>query len=197
VAIQAVLFCLHNTLLTFKHIRLGYSVENLFQPCYSLFHQYFFKKLGGKLMKKICIGCGEERDVEQDFNWKYKERGIRNTRCKYCQSELSKVHYRNNKQAYLARAHIRDVHVIDDNRRRIADYLSAHSCVDCGCADVRVLEFDHVHGEKSGNIARMVGEGYSWATIEAEIVKCEVRCANCHRIRESKKNGSWRHFYDL
>ncbi len=37
-------------------------------------------------MKKICLGCGEERDAEQDFSWKYKERGIRRTRCKFCQS---------------------------------------------------------------------------------------------------------------
>lgn len=38
-------------------------------------------------MNKICSSCGEERDAEQDFNWKYKDRGIRNTRCKSCQSQ--------------------------------------------------------------------------------------------------------------
>jgi len=35
-------------------------------------------------MKKICPDCGQERDAEQDFIWKYKDRGIRNTRCKFC-----------------------------------------------------------------------------------------------------------------
>lgn len=148
-------------------------------------------------MMKVCTGCGEERDAEKDFSWKYKDRGIRNTRCKLCTAQVSKQHYRDNKQSYLTRIRKREVQIIEDNHKRIADYLFSHPCVDCGCADVRVLEFDHVRGQKSGNIARMVGEGYSWATIEAEIGKCEVRCANCHRIRESERHGWWRHFYEM
>lgn len=128
-------------------------------------------------MKKICPGCGQERDAEQDFNWRHKERGIRQTRCKYCQSQVSKQHYQNNKQSYFDRVRIREVLVIEDNQKRLADYLRNHPCVDCGQTDIRVLEFDHVHGNKSNNIASMVGEGFSWSTIEAEIAKCEVRCA--------------------
>lgn len=148
-------------------------------------------------MKKICTSCGQERDAEQDFNWKYKDRSMRNTRCKYCQSLVSKRHYQNNKQSYLDRARIREIQVIEDNQRRLAHYLSCHPCIDCSQTDVRVLEFDHVRGKKSGNISRMLGLGFSWPTIEAEIAKCEVRCANCHRIRESKKGGWWRHFFGL
>lgn len=145
-------------------------------------------------MKKICPGCGEERDVENDFTWKYKDRDIRQTRCKCCQSQINKRHYQNNKQSYLDRVRIREVGVIENNRKRLADYLRHHPCVDCGQTDIRVLEFDHVRGNKSNNIARMVGEGFSWSTIEAEIAKCEVRCANCHRIMESEKRGFWRRF---
>lgn len=50
-------------------------------------------------MKKICTRCKEERDAESDFNWKDKSRGVRHSRCKFCQSQLSKDHYENNKQA--------------------------------------------------------------------------------------------------
>lgn len=148
-------------------------------------------------MKKICSSCGVERDAEQDFNWKYKDRGIRNTRCKFCQSQVSKQHYKNNKQSYLERVRTREVLVIADNQQRLAHYLISHPCVDCGCIDVRVLEFDHVRGKKSGNISRMVGEGFSWGAIEAEIAKCEVRCANCHRIKEGERRGWWRNIPDL
>lgn len=109
-----------------------------------------------------------------------------------CQSQVSKQHYKNNKQSYVNRTRVRDVLVTEDNRRKFAEYLSCHPCVDCGEADIRMLDFDHVRGKKSDEISRMVNIGYSWPTIKAEIAKCEVRCANCHRIRESKKNGSWR-----
>lgn len=144
-------------------------------------------------MKKICAGCGEERDAEKDFNWKYKDRGIRSTRCKSCQSRISKCHYQENKQAYIARAHARDGKIVADNQRRLAAYLACHPCVDCGLADIRVLEFDHVRGAKKDNIGRMLEQGCSWATIEAEITKCEVRCVNCHRIKTSERSGFWRH----
>ncbi|MBA2286889.1 MAG: hypothetical protein H0W02_15565 [Ktedonobacteraceae bacterium] len=148
-------------------------------------------------MKKICSGCGQERDAELDFSWKYKDRGIRGTRCKLCQSQISKQHYKNNKQSYFDRVRTREVLVIENNQKRLADYLHRYPCIDCGQTDMRLLEFDHVRGNKSNNIARMVGQGFSWSTIEAEIAKCEVRCANCHRIREGEKRGWWRNLFNL
>jgi hypothetical protein len=148
-------------------------------------------------VEKICPGCGEVRDAEWDFNWRHKERGIRQTQCKYCLSQVSKRHYKNNKQSYLDRVRTREVLVIEDNQKRLADHLHRHPCVDCGQTDIRVLEFDHVYGNKLNNIARMVGEGFSWSTIEAEIAKCEVRCANCHRIKTNERSGWWRHLLGL
>src|SRR5690242_9739272 len=100
-------------------------------------------------MKKVCTYCGVERDAENDFNWKYKDRGIRNTRCKLCQSQASKQHYTKNKQSYLNRTRAREILVTEDNQKRLAEYLSLHPCVDCGRTDIRILEFDHVRGKKS------------------------------------------------
>src|ERR1035438_3260146 len=70
-------------------------------------------------------------------------------------------------------------------RREYAAALKvAIGCVDCGyAASPYALDFDHVRGEKVGNVARMLSSNYAWSTIEAEIAKCEVRCANCHRVR--------------
>src|SRR5713101_3507910 len=76
----------------------------------------------------------------------------------------------------------RNQRISEDNRTKLFAYLSQHPCVDCGETDAHVLEFDHVKGKKSNNISKMVMDGYSWSTIETEIAKCEVRCANCHRI---------------
>jgi hypothetical protein len=143
-------------------------------------------------MKKVCTSCGLEREAEEDFRWEYKARGIRMTRCKYCQSELSKLHYKKNKQAYKDRSLLRKNQILIENKYRLYNYLSSHPCVDCGKTDIRIFEFDHVYGQKSGEISDLLRQGYNWSTIEIEMTKCEVRCANCHRIKTFQGAGSWR-----
>jgi hypothetical protein len=59
--------------------------------------------------------------------------------------------------------------------------LSTHPCVDCREDDIIVLEFDHVRGSKRKELSRLVNAGASVASLLAEVEKCEVRCANCHR----------------
>jgi hypothetical protein len=66
--------------------------------------------------------------------------------------------------------------------------------VDCGETDIVVLEFDHVGeaGSKQFNISDATRFGYGMAKIKAEIAKCEVRCANCHR-KKTYERGGWAH----
>jgi hypothetical protein len=68
------------------------------------------------------------------------------------------------------------------NRNFVKDYLSKHPCIDCGNGNIVVLDFDHVTDTKIANISRMVANGASFKTLLKEVLKCEVRCANCHRI---------------
>lgn len=57
-------------------------------------------------------------------------------------------------------------------------------CADCGVSyPPCVMDFDHVRGDKKNNVATLVASHYGVATISAEIKKCEVVCANCHRLR--------------
>jgi hypothetical protein len=60
---------------------------------------------------------------------------------------------------------------------------------DCGEKNPVVLEFDHIQDKKC-DISRMLANGLSIKTIKAEISKCEVRCANCHR-RKTAKDYNW------
>jgi hypothetical protein len=148
---------------------------------------------------KICTRCGLERDAEEDFRWGNRKQAIRAMRCKYCQSELSKLHYQNNKQSYKDRTRLRKTQLLSENKPRLQVYLSTHPCIDCGQIDIRVLEFDHVREQKSGEISDLLRQGHSWSTIETEIAKCEIRCANCHRIRTFENHDrNWRNIpYDL
>ena len=143
-------------------------------------------------MKKICSSCREGRDAEKDFRWEYKDQGIRQTRCRYCQAELAKIHYKNNKQVYVERARTRKAKMLIENKPRLHAYLSMHPCVDCGQSDIRILEFDHVRGQKIGEIGDLFRGGFGWSIIETEITKCEVRCANCHRIKTFERSSNWR-----
>jgi hypothetical protein len=74
-------------------------------------------------------------------------------------------------------------------RRFITAYLAEHPCVDCGEGDARVLDFDHL-ADKAELVSALVARGAPRARIEAEIAKCEVRCANCHR-RVTARRAGW------
>lgn len=75
-------------------------------------------------------------------------------------------------------------------REYISEYLSTHPCVNCGERDPIVLEFHHVRGEKTLEVSRLIGRGASLEAIKAEIDKCDVVCANCHR-RITSENQGW------
>jgi tRNA G26 N,N-dimethylase Trm1 len=70
----------------------------------------------------------------------------------------------------------------DRNRAKVTEFLLVHPCTDCGEKDVRVLEFDHRKNKIRG-VGEMIIGHFSWKRIMAEIKKCDVRCANCHRRR--------------
>ena len=76
-------------------------------------------------------------------------------------------------------------------RRNLISHLRAHPCVDCGEADIEVLEFDHQR-DKTHNVGYLVHGGYGWRRVKEEIDKCEVVCANCHRRRTLRQQNSYR-----
>jgi hypothetical protein len=55
-------------------------------------------------------------------------------------------------------------------------------CHDCKQTyPVVVMEFDHARGEKVTTVSSMTS--YPIAAVLAEIAKCDVVCANCHKLR--------------
>ena len=75
-------------------------------------------------------------------------------------------------------------------RKYVRDHLLTHSCVDCGENDPVVLDFDHVRGKKKAEVTKLAADGYTTKAIQAEIDKCDIRCANCHRRRHANERSA-------
>lgn len=100
---------------------------------------------------------------------------------KHHQAYAARDHYLRNKERVKKTAKYYTNSQRKILRRIKTDYLRLHPCVDCGETDVDVLEFDHVRGIKSAEISALVNGAVATETLRAEMDKCEVRCANCHR----------------
>jgi hypothetical protein len=97
--------------------------------------------------------------------------------------EYMREWYRNHRDEHLA-------WVTKVNRRARAAMialvaeLKSQPCTDCGGHFPHfVMDFDHVRGTKQGIISRMSKGRAALAKILDEIDKCEIVCANCHRLR--------------
>lgn len=136
-------------------------------------------------MEKVCRKCKEKKPLDQ-FNRNKAQRDGLQTSCRGCDNKRAKNYYQANREKLIVQINERALQRIFELRCRVLQYLSTHPCVDCGNDDLVTLEFDHVRGKKEDSVKRMVNDGVSWHLIEKEIAKCEVRCANCHRIRTAK-----------
>lgn len=61
--------------------------------------------------------------------------------------------------------------------------LKAEPCTDCGGRfPPECMDYDHLHNKKR-EIGRLKRDTGSSRRLLEEIAKCELVCANCHRIR--------------
>jgi hypothetical protein len=68
------------------------------------------------------------------------------------------------------------------SRRAFINSFKDKPCTYCGeQLPPWCMDFDHVRGEKLKNVSHMLYS--SFTRIKAEIDKCELVCANCHRVR--------------
>jgi hypothetical protein len=145
------------------------------------------------MSEKKCNHCGEWKD-EEDFSWRYKSLGIRNKACKKCMVEFNRNYY----QGEAGERHLQQVKERTDKARAEAkefvyQFLLTHPCQSCGEADPRVLEFHHREpSRKDMDITHMLSGGYSLRRLQAEIAKCDVLCANCHRKVTVEERGWFR-----
>ncbi len=138
----------------------------------------------------MCTRCNETKSIDE-FYFKNKKLNKKRSDCKECceASRNSKEHYEKYKLEYNARTKKRKEYLLTINRVMLMEYLSKHHCVECGESNPIMLEFDHLdRTKKSKGISAMMSD-YTWEQILEEINKCEVVCANHHKLRTAKQFG--------
>jgi hypothetical protein len=136
-----------------------------------------------------CGRCGELKPLA-NFAWRRRAKGQRHNYCRPCHTAYHREHYLANRRKYIDMAKKRTRAIAQERYTYLIEYFRDHPCTDCGETDPVVLEFDHI-GEKRFNIGTAIRDR-SWESILAEIAKCGVVCANCHRRRTALRAGSLR-----
>ena len=68
-------------------------------------------------------------------------------------------------------------------KSRVDNIKKRGECSVCGNEDHRVLEFHHRDPtQKKFSIVKAVHNRYSLNALQKEIEKCDLICANCHRV---------------
>jgi hypothetical protein len=133
---------------------------------------------------KTCTRCGETKPFDQ-FPPRRRGQPRLQSWCRACFAANNARYYREHEAAQKARLARNTAVRRGQNHLLAIAYLLQHPCVDCGEADIVVLQFDHF-ADKEANVSALIGGAASWSRIEREIKKCEVRCANCHRLKTAK-----------
>ncbi len=136
----------------------------------------------------------QRREQNHRYYWNNREDYLRRQQERYRQNPAPRRAYsrgyyaehKEDRQAYAKRRRL----VL---RTALRWYKQTKGCVDCSETDPLVLDFDHVQGDKRFEIASGI-HGLVLSTTWAEIQKCEVVCANCHRRRtykHLKRRAEW------
>jgi hypothetical protein len=146
--------------------------------------------------RKIIYGtdnpnhCYKTLPIEK-FDWKNKSKGLRRHNCSSCRYRYDMRRYTKNPEAKQRR----NEHAAKWMRKRRTQLRSkinkikSSGCVDCGGTfHPSAMDFDHVRGTKKYGISDMMARRMGWDKIQKEIEKCEIRCANCHRIKSYEES---------
>ena len=137
---------------------------------------------------KTCRRCRRVLPLSE-FPLRRKDGTRRHGHCRDCKAAYQRQWYERNKDRHIANVAAANSRIRAANRtlvRRLKD----RPCADCGGRfPPHVMDFDHVRGRKRGDIARMKMQTSTEALLR-EIAKCDVVCANCHRIRTHQRRQS-------
>lgn len=124
--------------------------------------------------KKVCSKCKEEKPIEE-FSFNKAKKDGHCDMCKACFKEYRDRHYREHKEYYKSKAALYKRQKVE----QFGELKKGLKCAICGEDRWWVLDFHHTDpSAKDREVSKMV---QAPKKIQAEISKCLVLCANCHR----------------
>lgn len=139
---------------------------------------------------KQCSKCKENKPLSEFCKNAARKDGL-GTYCRTCNKTSSRKYYQEHAEEQSKICYSQKLKRIKENQKNLIEFFRNHPCVDCGLTDLLVLQLDH-RDNKLDNVSSLLGNGYSWKTIEQEIAKCDVRCANCHMRKTQIEQNSFR-----
>lgn len=136
-------------------------------------------------MHKKCLKCELVKSVSEFYQRKKHRSGEYYETCKECMKTRGRSYYHNNHERQLELAKKRKKKYIEERLQFLAD-LKKKGCTDCKkIYPPWVMDFDHKDGYiKLATISFMALRNTSnLEKIKLELGKCDLVCANCHRIR--------------
>lgn len=139
---------------------------------------------------RTCKKCQTEKDPSDFY---LTSRGKPSTSCRACSVKRAQENYRENREERLEWHRNYNKHSNDHTNGRKAKIrewirlLKDVPCKDCsGRFPPECMDFDHRDPtQKTKGIASMTC--WSVERIMEEVDKCDIICANCHRIRTAKQ----------
>lgn len=136
----------------------------------------------------MILEDAKAKNRERASKWYYANREKVNEKHRRFRAENKDLVHARDRQRYLRQKEITPGFYLEPSRRRRVQFntlmaeLKSAPCSDCNKTFPPVaMDFDHVRGNKLSNVSLMM-----FATTEAilaEIAKCDLVCACCHRIR--------------
>ena len=137
---------------------------------------------------RTCARCRRTRPL-RDFLLRRKDGTVRFSHCRDCKASYQRQWYERNRARHIANVAVIKKKLRAEHRR-IVVAAKSRPCADCGFRyPPHVMDFDHVRGTKRWEIGRAKG-AVTTAALREEIAKCDVVCANCHRVRTHQRRSN-------
>ena len=136
---------------------------------------------------KRCRRCKLVKDTSEFHRYVRNKDGLQ-PYCRPCKRGIDNEHYKKCPR----RNYERNKANVNRNRVWLHNFLMTKKCVWEGCtvSDPDMLEFDHLNPEeKRLPVSLMANSSYSLESVQEEVAKCRVLCANHHQKHTIQQFG--------
>lgn len=133
----------------------------------------------------------QTKEQISEYNRQYRLKNKEKLAQKQKQKLIDDARYAKNRSDYGKQYYADNTDYFTNSRNSRRRFLIAvkwtAGCMDCGYSiHPEAMDFDHRPGEIKSFTLNQVG-GRTFDSIIQEVMKCDVVCANCHRIRTSNR----------